>query len=271
MTFSCPQPPDMDDCKSRKKRCLTGPCVGFAYTEGEECSGNDVFDPNTCQCEQVNAGGTYEIITQSLHPSAKNNGPLYHYFYIDDDPFIGPDGGLYYWNMGVFAVDTGRVCSTKAQCDTGVGCTDGQGNPVTKMATWELFCADQIGGVDPVGVNPNDPCGTGFHNLFAPTWSSITRLEEGLCDSFCGRNPDYDGILPNFRFGITPYNPSGFLSTYSIYATVTGWNRVRCDEPTAYLDITVNYIGPGEMCDYYEGVTCGRHSQTGGSTGLTPK
>lgn len=53
MTSSCPQPPDMDDCKSRNKRCLSGSCVGFVYSEGKECPEGSVFNPSTCQCEEV--------------------------------------------------------------------------------------------------------------------------------------------------------------------------------------------------------------------------
>ena len=46
----CPQPPDMDDCKTKKKRCLSGPCVGYAYTEGEECPPGADWDPDACTC-----------------------------------------------------------------------------------------------------------------------------------------------------------------------------------------------------------------------------
>ena len=52
MTSLCPDAPDMDDCKSRKKRCLTGPCVGQPYTQGSECPPGYTFNATTCQCEQ---------------------------------------------------------------------------------------------------------------------------------------------------------------------------------------------------------------------------
>lgn len=47
----CPREPDMDDCKTKKKRCLTGPCNGGAYTDGEECPTGYDFNPETCECE----------------------------------------------------------------------------------------------------------------------------------------------------------------------------------------------------------------------------
>ena len=47
----CPQEPDMDDCKTKKKRCLRGPCSGNAYTKDEECPSGYNFNPETCQCE----------------------------------------------------------------------------------------------------------------------------------------------------------------------------------------------------------------------------
>lgn len=47
----CPREPDMDDCKTRKKRCLRGSCVGQAYTRDEECPQGYTFNPETCQCD----------------------------------------------------------------------------------------------------------------------------------------------------------------------------------------------------------------------------
>ena len=47
----CPREPDMDDCKTKKKRCLSGPCVGQGYTEDEECPPGFNFNPDTCECE----------------------------------------------------------------------------------------------------------------------------------------------------------------------------------------------------------------------------
>ena len=65
MTRQCPDLPDMDDCKSKKKRCLTGPCVGEAYTEGEECPAGFVFDASTCEC--VSVCGTQYRLTITLY------------------------------------------------------------------------------------------------------------------------------------------------------------------------------------------------------------
>ena len=68
MTSSCPNPPDMGDCKKRKKRCLSGPCVGFAYTAGEECSSGYSFDPDSCQCQPPVSleSGTWRVTVTEL-------------------------------------------------------------------------------------------------------------------------------------------------------------------------------------------------------------
>lgn len=49
MSDICPSA-DMDDCKSKKKRCLRGDCAGQAYTQGNECPAGYDFDPDTCLC-----------------------------------------------------------------------------------------------------------------------------------------------------------------------------------------------------------------------------
>jgi len=55
----------MDDCKTAKKRCLTGPCIGLAYTAGGECPEGSTFDSSTCQCESgcVRTGDAVITIT----------------------------------------------------------------------------------------------------------------------------------------------------------------------------------------------------------------
>ena len=53
MSNVCPDAPDMEDCKSKKKRCLTGPCIGQSYTEGEECGPGYAFSPDTCECVPI--------------------------------------------------------------------------------------------------------------------------------------------------------------------------------------------------------------------------
>lgn len=61
--------PDMEDC-TPKKRCLTGPNVGQAYTPGNECETTAVFDEELCDC--IPLSSRYWKLTFDFYDFAAN-------------------------------------------------------------------------------------------------------------------------------------------------------------------------------------------------------
>ena len=262
MTFSCPQPPDMDDCKSKKKRCLSGPCVGLAYTEGEECSGSGTFDPYTCQCEVQTPPGVYLVTITGSGDTLADTSTHYTYWELGE-PFITTDGKSVEWSIGFSGNANGKVCQQESECGR-QPC-----GPGTGRAAWTTICAD--GGLMPFSNPSEDPCGNAFSPRFMPGFIPSTYTE-GLCSSLCASNPDYSGIPPILRIKRSYHDGINYEDTSDV-ASTPDFDRVSCNGvvakgPATYT-IGMQYIGPGNLCDYYV-ITCDQSKWTG-TTPLIPR
>jgi hypothetical protein len=168
----CPTPPDMDDCKTKKKRCLKGGCVGQAYTEGEECISGSTFDPETCSCEE---NVCYQLISEvdwvdaisqaSGNPCATTycettftrvaSAPFTGYGFgnIEVTSFYGSDGTCGYQTRG--ALVSYRLTTW----------CDGREDGIDRQFSNSVFGTDRIAGTCRVYLAPLD--GSGQRTLVA--------------------------------------------------------------------------------------------------------
>ena len=251
MTSSCPQPPDMDDCKSRKKRCLSGPCVGFTYTDGEECGPGAVFDANTCQCEQQFKGGVYYLTGTSSWPGA---APRYNAFNVAD-PYFSDDGELV---VTVPAFTFSESGSGVNGCHT---CENESGQIVSTIE--ESPCWRDVGAIPIEAAS----------SLYAFYYSGpMTRK---ICSWVCGPNPNFDNssgteIYTLNRLAVTD---GGYRFLYAGSVISFGRNEFKCSEPEELRERTITwnltYIGPGVVSDYYSAADPGDNNLNS-STPLVP-
>ena len=226
MTSSCPQPPDMDDCKTKKKRCLNGPCVGFTYTAGQECGANSVFNPSTCECDPVPPETTPGVwhIRQDVDRQAGYTPYSACYAVEIPEPYFNGSGEY-----------VERIIGHRTTLET-------------------------TGQIQPNGYGTIPEC-NGTNSSLSPGAPSRSVTIESCEDAFGDPRPDnYSRGTANGAIQVTSLvdgcatslGTSVGLTILRAYCDGTSFNTY-----TSTADHTLTYMGTGSVPDYFPGASEG--------------